>query len=98
MMADFKIMRLFVLILAFLLLVFQYNFWFGKNGYWEYQHTEKEIAARQQENKQLAQRNQLIAAEIKDLSEGVEAVEERARMQYEMIDPDETFYRIVKED
>ena len=90
-------MRLFISLLITVLLLFQYDFWFGKNGYWDYQTTTKEIAVHQQENERLSQRNQIIAAEIKDLKEGVDAIEERARLQHEMVKPNETFYHIVKE-
>ncbi|CAM3783736.1 cell division protein FtsB [Avibacterium gallinarum] len=90
-------MRLLIFILAGFALLFQYNFWFGKNGYLDYKNTEKEITLRQQENEKLSQRNQVIAAEIKDLKEGVDAIEERARLQHEMVKNNETFYRIVKE-
>ena len=90
-------MRLLIFILAAFLLLFQYDFWFGKNGYFDYQDTAKEIALRQQENEKLSQRKQISAAEIKDLKEGVDAIEERARLQHEMVKPSETFYRIVKD-
>ena len=90
-------MRLFISLLIAVLLLFQYDFWFGKNGYWDYQATTKEIAVHQQENERLSQRNQIISAEIKDLKEGVDAIEERARLQHEMVKPNETFYHIVKE-
>ena len=58
-------MRLFISLLIAVLLLFQYDFWFGKNGYLDYQATTKEIAVHQQENERLSQRNQIIAAEIK---------------------------------
>lgn len=90
-------MRLFILILTMLLMLFQYDFWFGKNGYLDYQNVKAEIAQRKQENEKLSQRNQIIFAEIKDLKDGIEAIEERARMEYEMIKQDEIFYRIVKD-
>lgn len=90
-------MRLLILLLASLLVYFQYHFWFGKNGYTTYRAVAQEIAVSSAENEKLAQRNQLVAAEIKDLKEGIDAVEERARITYEMIKPDETFYRVVKE-
>ncbi|MBN6709848.1 cell division protein FtsB [Haemophilus haemoglobinophilus] len=90
-------MRLFILILLTLLVTFQYDLWFGKNGYFDYKNVKAEIAQRKQENEKLLQRNQAIFAEIKDLKDGIEAIEERARMEYEMIKQDEIFYRIVKD-
>lgn len=90
-------MRLFILLLLAVLMLFQYDFWFGKNGYWDYKENEQEISLHKAENAKLSQRNQIIAAEIKDLKEGVEAIQERARLQYELVKPNETFYRVVKE-
>lgn len=90
-------MRLFIFILVAILVLFQYDFWFGKNGYFDYKNTLTEITQRREENKKLSQRNQIIATEIKNLKEGVEAIEERARSQHEMVKPNEVFYRIVKE-
>ena len=90
-------MRLFISLLIAVLLLFQYDFWFGKNGYWDYQATTKEIAVHHQEIDRLCLRTQVLAAEIKDLKEGVDAIEERARLQHEMVKPNETFYHIVKE-
>ncbi|MBE2894428.1 cell division protein FtsB [Spirabiliibacterium falconis] len=91
-------MRVLILILIALVALFQYSFWFGKNGYMEYTAVQHEIAQREQENTQLSQRNQLIIAEIKDLKEGVDAIEERARLEHDMIKPNEVFYRLVKSD
>ncbi|MFD0966795.1 cell division protein FtsB [Seminibacterium arietis] len=90
-------MRLLIFMLAAILLMFQYDFWFGKNGYIDCLETNREIAIRKQENDKLINRNQEVNAEIKDLKEGVAAIEERARLEHEMIKDDETFYRIGKE-
>nr|WP_050548432.1 cell division protein FtsB [Pasteurella multocida] len=84
-------------LLVAVLLLFQYDFWFGKNGYLDYKRTAQQIAQHKQENEKLSQRNQVVAAEIKDLKQGVEAIEERARFQHDMVKPDEIFYHIVKE-
>lgn len=90
-------MRLFIFLLTALLLLFQYDFWFGKNGYLDYQQTAREIEVHKQENEKLSQRNQVIAAEIKDLKQGVEAIEEKARAELKMVKPNEVFYHIVQE-
>ena len=90
-------MRLFILLLTCVLALFQYAFWFGKNGYVDYKNTEQEIAVRKEENAKLSNRNQIVRAEIKDLKDGVETIQERARLEYELVKPNETFYRIVKD-
>lgn len=90
-------MRLFILVLISLLLLFQYDFWFGKNGYLVYQKLTQEIEMRKQKNEKLFHRNQVLAAEIRALTVGFEAIEERARSEHKMVKSNEIFYRVVKE-
>lgn len=89
-------MRILLLCLVLLLGLFQYQFWFDKNGYMDYQNVRAKIAVSKQENEVLSQKNQVVAAEIKDLKQGVDAIEEGARYQHNMVKPNETFYQIVK--
>lgn len=91
-------MRLLMLALLGLLLIFQYSFWFGKNGYMDYKQNQQEIAEKQAENEKLKQANEQAAAEIKDLKEGFEAIEERARLDHDMVKDNETLYRLFDSD
>ncbi|MDT1000423.1 septum formation initiator family protein, partial [Pseudomonas aeruginosa] len=49
----------------------------------------------ERDNEGLQQRNDALAAEVKDLKEGQSAIEERARSELGMIKPGEKFYRVV---
>ncbi|MFC2553400.1 MAG: cell division protein FtsB [Rodentibacter sp.] len=90
-------MRLFTAILIGILALFQYDFWFGKNGYLDYKEVAAKIIENKTENERLTQRNQMVSAEIQGLTKGFESIEERARMQYDMVKEHEIFYHIVKE-
>lgn len=81
--------------LLFVLALLQYRLWFGKNNIPEYVERKQEIAKQTQQNANLAQRNALLAADINDLTLGLDAVEERARNELGLIKQGETFYRIL---
>lgn len=91
--------RLWILIaLAVVLALLQYRFWFGQGNWRQVQELRAQVAAQKLENQKLLRRNQALAAEVKDLKSGVDAVEERARNEMGMIKPGETFYRVVDPD
>jgi cell division protein FtsB len=79
-----------------LLLVLQYPLWFGNGGImalWKMQH---ELTEHKDEIAQLRERNRVLEAEVLDLKQGVEAVEERARKELGMVKKGETFYQIIE--
>ena len=61
----------------------------------EVHHLEKQISQIEQENQKLEERNLGLTAEVYDLKQGQEAIEERARSEMGMIKYDETFYQII---
>ncbi|MFV0574973.1 MAG: cell division protein FtsB [Vibrio sp.] len=88
-------MRLFTLILLFVLATLQYDLFWGKNGIFDYQAVHADIEVQQEVNNSLKKRNDLMFAEIDDLRQGLDAIEERARHELGMIKEGETFYRII---
>lgn len=90
-------MKLVGFTLLALLLILQYRLWSGDGSINEIRHTRHAIAAQQQENFALKERNLAEEAEVNDLKHGLEAIAERARNELGMVDKDEVFYQIVDE-
>ncbi|APC13149.1 MULTISPECIES: cell division protein FtsB [Providencia] len=88
-----KLTLLLIAILAWL----QYSLWLGKNGIHDYVQVKDDVAAQEIVNSRLKMRNEQLFAEINDLNDGQDAIEERARSELGMIKPGESFYRVVKE-
>lgn len=80
----------------FLLLIFlQMQLWFGGHGVFQLWSLNRDIAQEQNSNDSLMQRNELLHAEVTELKEGREALEERARSQLGFIREGEKFYRVI---
>lgn len=88
-------MRLLLVLLFALLAWLQWRLWLGNGGASEVAALRTEVAQQRQENARLQQRNDALAAEVRDLKAGGDAVEERARNELGMVKPGETFYRVV---
>jgi cell division protein FtsB len=91
-------MRLITLALALLLVLIQYPLWLGKGGWLRVGELEKEVAAAQEKNEGLRQRNAKLASEVNDLKDGTGAVEERARFELSMIKQNEIYVQILGKD
>jgi len=74
----------------------QHQLWLGDRGMPEVHRLEAEVERRVEDNARLEARNRRLAAEVHDLKEGLEAVEERARTDLGMIGRDETYYQLVE--
>ena len=92
-----RALRWVLLGLVLLLGWLQYRLWFGIGSVGEVVTLEAQVEHQRRENGGLHERNAALAAEVRDLKEGVAAVEERARSELGMIKPGEVFYRVVED-
>jgi cell division protein FtsB len=90
-------MRILGYILAALIVLIQYPLWFGKGGWLRAWDLDRQVSAAQDKNAALERRNGALAAEVKDLKTGTEAIEERARYELGMTRADEVFYQYPDE-
>jgi cell division protein FtsB len=82
-------MRLATIVLIVLIGWVQAELWFGKTGVAHVSEMRRELAALRVGNDASKQRNDQLQAEVSDLKEGLEMVEEKARSELGMIRPDE---------
>jgi cell division protein FtsB len=87
-------MRLIPIALVALLLLVQAELWAGKGGRSYVVHLQSQLQAQQDANQAARLRNQRLAAEVNDLKEGLEMVEEKARSELGMVKPDEILVQL----
>ena len=88
-------MRFVTLGLAILIVLVHAELWFGKNGVARGMELKARLNEQQASNAQARERNRQLAAEVRDLQEGLEMVEEKARFELGMIKPDEIFVQVT---
>jgi cell division protein FtsB len=76
-------------------ILLQYRVWMSGDGVREVARLQQAVAAQRAQNEQLTDRNRQLAAEVRDLKTGMDALEERARSDLGMVARDETFYQVV---
>jgi cell division protein FtsB len=81
--------------LALAVIVLQYRIWLSPDGVREVARLQRAVTAQHGENDALSERNRQLAAEVRDLKTGMDALEERARSDLGMIAHNETFYQVV---
>lgn len=79
-----------------LLLVLHAQLWFGRGSVPQVARMEQQLAERNQLNREAQQRNDSLAAEVRDLREGLDMVEELARQELGMVKPNEIFVQIAQ--
>ena len=87
--------RFLSILLVVILAGLQYRIWVGEGSLAEVWRLTQSIEAQSAKNLELGERNQRLHAEVLDLKQGMEAIEERARRELGMIAKGEVFYQIV---
>jgi len=89
-------LRYVALILLILIIALQVKLWAGQGGMTEVWRLEKSVAEQKQKNDELKARNDALVAEVANLKDGDEAIEERARSELGLVKPGEKFYQVVE--
>ena len=82
-------------ILIGLLIAIQYPLWIAKGSWLKVWDMSKQVDIQKEKNTKLVARNAGLDAEVRDLKQGIDAVEERARVEMGMVKSDEVFYQII---
>ena len=88
--------RLVALLLIALIASLQYGLWLGKGSWLRAWEIDRKISEQQRINERLAARNAALDAEVRDLKEGLGAIEDRARNELGMIRSDEVFFQVLE--
>jgi cell division protein FtsB len=85
------------LALIALIALLQHPLWLGKGSWLRVWEVDHHVRAQRETNQKLALRNAALDAEVRDLKQGLDAIEERARSELGMIKRDEIFFQILDE-
>jgi cell division protein FtsB len=89
-------MRYLALALILMITLIQNPLWFGKGGWLRVRELDRQVEAQKETNARLAVRNGALDAEVADLKQGYDAIEERARAELGMVRQDEVFYQLLQ--
>ena len=84
------------ILLVALLLAVQGQLWFGRGSVGEVRQMQQKLDEQKARNAGAQQANERLAAEVRDLHEGLDIVEEKARSELGMVKPNEIYVQIAK--
>ena len=87
-------MRVVTIALLALLVLVHAELWLGKSGVPRVMELQARLDTQKAENEAAHARNDQITAEVRDLKEGLEMVEEKARFELGMVKPDEIYVQV----
>ena len=83
-------------ILIALLLILHGQLWFGRGSLRKVSELQQNLKDQNSANALARQANERLASEVRDLREGLEIIEERARTELGMVRPNEVFVQIIR--
>ena len=89
-------MKKLVVLLVLLLVYLQYKLWFGEGSLQDARELQRALDQQREENLQLRERNDALDADVRDLQQGLDAIEEHAREDLGMVKEGEIFYQVVE--
>ena len=87
-------MKLLAFALVALIALLQYPLWLGKGSWLRVWDVDQQSRAQRAANAKLQLRNAALDAEVRDLKQGLDAIEERARSELGMIRQDEIYFHL----
>lgn len=90
-----NLMRPLFIITLVSLVILQHKLWLGDGNLIQWANLEQKLAAHEQENEKLTTRNKALEADIRELKNGDQALEEQARYELGMVKADEVYYQFV---
>jgi cell division protein FtsB len=89
-------MQKLIVFLLLLLVYLQYQLWMSDGGLLDVWELHNEVETLHRENAELQERNAALNAEVLDLKQGLDAIEEHAREDLGMVKEGEVFYQVVE--
>jgi cell division protein FtsB len=83
-------------LLIALLAVVHAQLWFGRGSVGNVASLQRKLDEQKIRNAQAQQANERLASEVRDLKEGLDMVEEKARSELGMVKPNEIFVQVAK--
>ena len=91
-------MRWLLILLVVLLVGLQIRLWVGEGSLAHRAELDRQLELQTEKNRQLKQRNDLIAQEVESLKNNLDSIEEKARKDLGMIKQGEIFYLVIDRD
>lgn len=87
--------RAVIIVLAMMIIALQARLWIGDGSLAHVSGLRSQVEAKRTANEIRIERNRVLRAEIRNLKNGVDSIEQKARSELGMIKEGETFFMIV---